>query len=207
MEVHVQELLERIKSEGVEAARAEAERILAAAREEADRTVAAAERAAGELESQAKARIASSEAASRQALVHASRDAILALRTRVQEFMDKAVLDASTKAMGPEYLASLLPGILSGLVRDGSSDLEILLPPDTLAALDKALAAKLSSSLGSGITFVPFQGIDSGFRVAMKGSSAQYDFSAEAVARIIGSRVNARLSECLRDAVAETPRG
>ncbi len=203
MEVQVQELLDRIKSEGVEAARAEAAKIAAQAESRAAAIIAEAERAAAELEASAKTRIDAMEKASRLALVQASRDSILALREKVQKFMQEAILASTTEALDAEFITRILPSILPFMAGENSGNLEVLLKPETLASLDSALASRLSRELGRGVTFKPFAGMDAGFRIAAEGSAVRYDFSAEAVAAMLSTRVNALLGECLKAAFPE----
>jgi len=204
MELQIQELLQKIQSEGVDAARAEADKILADARSSASALTDAARKKAAELEAEARAKIESAEKASKLALIQASRDAILGLREKVQTFMDAAVLSTVKETFTAEYLATLLPAILASLLENGATDLSVLLPAKTLAQLDSSLASRLSSELGTGVTFKPFTGVDAGFRVTAAGSSAHYDFSAETVAQILSSRVNSRLAECVLAALTES---
>lgn len=201
MELQVQELLERIKSEGVDAARAESDRIVAQAEEKAKNIVAQAEKAVRESEEASKARIEAMENASRLALVQASRDTFLALRQKVQLFMESAILSTTTEVLDAEFLVKFLPDLLKEMAKDIGGDLTVLLPPKTLASLDAALANRLAGELSRGVEFKPFAGIDSGFRITVEGSSLHYDFSAASVADILSSRVNARLAECVREAL------
>ena len=203
MELQVQELLERIKSEGVDAAQAEAGRIISGARDQAAALVADAEKSAAELEAGAAARVEAMEKASKLALAQASRDTILALRARVQEFMRAAILSSTAEALDAGYIAKLLPELLASLAKDSGSDLTVFLPAKTLEALDGALAGRLAKEIGAGVQFKPYDGIDAGFRVAVDASGARYDFSAESVADILASRVNARLAECVQASLAE----
>jgi len=203
MELQVQELLDRIKAEGVDEARAEAERIIADAEEKALAIASDAEKNASELETGAKARIEAMEKASRLALVQASRDTILALRGKVQDFMRAAILATSSDVMDAAFIAGLLPELLKSIAKETEGDLSILLPAETLKSLDSALANRLSRELGRGVQFKPFDGIDAGFRIAVEASSVQYDFSAESVAEILASRVNARLAECVKASLTE----
>lgn len=204
MELQIQELLQKIQSEGVDAARAEADKILADARASAAALIEAAQKKVNELELESRAKIESAEKASRLALIQASRDTILGLREKVQTFMDAAVLSTVKEAFSAQYLATLLPAILGNLLANGSTDLTVLLPAKTLAQLDSSLASRLSMELGSGITFKPFAGVDAGFRIMAQGSSAHYDFSAEAVAQVLSSRVNSRLAECVLASLKES---
>lgn len=201
MDLQVQELLDRIKTEGVDAAKAEAARILKDAEDRAAGIAAAAEKAAADAERASQARIAGMEAASRAALTQASRDALIGLKARVHSFMEQALRSDAAKAFGPDAMGALLPRLLVAAA-EGSHEasLEVLLDAKTLSALDASLAARLSAEIGKGVVFKPFAGIDAGFRISTSDGAVQYDYSAESAAAIIASRVNARLADCVRDA-------
>ena len=203
MELQVQELLERIKSEGVDAARTEADRIVSTAEGKAKAILGEAEKNAAGFEAVAKARVEAMEKASRLALVQASRDTILALREKVQSFMRDAIHSTVSDVMDSAFMGKILPELLISMARETQGDLTVLLPPKTLEALDGALANRLAKELGRGVQFKPFGGVDAGFRVAVENSAAHYDFSAESVAAILASRVNARLAECVMASIAE----
>lgn len=203
MELQVQELLERIKSEGVDAARAEADRIVSTAEVKAKSILGEAEKNAVAIEADAKARIGAMEKASRLALVQASRDTILALREKVQAFMHDAIQSSVSDVLDSTFISKILPELLLSMAKETQGNLAVLLPPKTMESLDGALANRLSKELGRGVQFKPFSGIDAGFRIAVEDSAAHYDFSAESVAEILASRVNARLAECVVASLAE----
>ena len=79
----VQALIDRIRDDGVKAAREEAARIVREAKGEAAAIVAKAKRDGEETERVASARIVTEEIAAREALKLASRDAVKDLGTRV----------------------------------------------------------------------------------------------------------------------------
>jgi V/A-type H+/Na+-transporting ATPase subunit E len=203
MELQVQELLERIKSEGVDAARAEADRIVAAAEGKAKTLLGEAEKKATTLEAGAKSRIDAMEKASRLALVQASRDTILALREKVQSFMRDAILSTTSDVLDSAFIGKILPELLLSMAKETQGNLAVLLPQKTMESIDSALANRLSGELGRGVEFKPFGGVDAGFRIAVENSAAHYDFSAESVAEILASRVNARLAECVKASFIE----
>jgi len=203
MELQVQELLERIKSDGIDAAQAEAGRIVSSAQAQAKTLVADAEKRAADLEAGASARVEALEKASKLALAQASRDTILALRARVEEFMRAAIHSSTAETLDAGYVAKLLPEVLASLAKDSGKDLTVFFPSKTLESLDGALANRLAKEIGAGVQFKPFDGIDAGFRVAVDASGARYDFSAESVADILASRVNKRLAECVQASLAE----
>ncbi|MDD3981724.1 MAG: hypothetical protein PHT55_05945 [Spirochaetales bacterium] len=203
MELQVQELLERIKTEGVDKARKEAQAILDEARAKAESIIASAEARAAELDAATKLKIEAQENASRLALVQASRDSILALREKVERFMREAIKQSTDELFSSSFLEKILPEILTLMANGTEKDLSVLLPEKSLKSLDSSLAARLSAELGKKVLFKPFNAVDAGFYISVEGSSLRYDFSAEAVAEILSSRVNARLGECVKAALEE----
>jgi V/A-type H+-transporting ATPase subunit E len=203
MELQVQELLERIKSEGVDKARKEAQAILDEAKTKAESIISSAEAKAAELDAATRLKIEAQENASRLALVQASRDSILALREKVELFMREAIKRSSDELFNSSFLEKILPEILVQMAKGTDIDLSLLLSEKSLKTLDSALSARLSAELGKKILFKPFNGVDAGFYVSVEGTSLRYDFSSEAVAEILASRVNARLGECVKAALQE----
>ncbi|MCC7107588.1 MAG: V-type ATP synthase subunit E, partial [Chloroflexi bacterium] len=128
MELQLQELLDRIKREGVEAARAEAEKIVAQAGERAASLVQEAEREAQGIVARARADAARAEESGKAALVQASRDQLLAFREGVQALLDTLVRAEVRAAYGPEVVAEAIPAVLASLASGGAEDLAVLLP-------------------------------------------------------------------------------
>ena len=200
MEIQLQELLDRIKREGVDAARSEAERFLAEAEARKKAMLDAAEREAAAIVEKAKVDAARTEEAGKAALLQASRDLLLSFRDRLQALLDKLVRAETASSYGPEVLAEAIPAVLKALAAGGAEDLAVLLPAEVLKRLEARLTARLSTELKKGVELRPSEELTAGFRVSEKGGAAYYDFSAEAVAELLSRHVNARLSEILRDA-------
>lgn len=201
MELQVQELLERIKSEGIDSAKAEAGRIIAEAEAKAAVLLQDAEKAALKNEEAAQLRIQNMEKASRIALAQASRDTLLALKESVQKFFDDLIIASIGEAFDAGFVQKILPEILKEMAKNLNGDVVVSVPEKILASLDQTLSARISKELSRGVEFKVFPGIDAGFRVSAKDSTIQYDFSAEAVAAIISARLNARLSEIVNETV------
>lgn len=200
MEIQVQELLERIRNEGIESAKQRADEILQKAQADAAEIIASAQKKAEDAEAESARRIESLESASKESLLQASRDAMIALKQSVQKFLE-ACLNTDANAAFDEKLAEqMIPEILRLLSQNQSGDMEVLLSEGLSKKLDGALAARLSKEIAKGVTFRPYPAVDAGFRVAWAGSSAQFDFSAESIAQILSARVNSILGEYLKEA-------
>jgi len=203
MDIRVQELLEKIKREGIESAEAEGRKILAEAKAKGDATIAAAEKEAKAIVSRASADAERATESGRAALAQASRDLVLAFRGEIEKVLSglvKAEVDASFDA---ETIKKALPAILEAWSKDGRDDLSVLLPAKDLKSLEAFFKDKLGAALKKGVELKPHSDAKTGFKIVEKGGAAYYDFSAQAVAEMLGSYLNARLASIVVAAVAE----
>jgi len=200
MEIQLQELLDRIKREGVEAARLEAQRILEDAESRRKALIAEAEREGSAIVDKARSDAARSEEAGRAALAQASRDLLLAFRDQLQALLDALVAADVRAAYGPAVLADAIPPVLKGLAAGGAEELAVLLPPAEISKLEAGFLSRLAKELKKGVELRPSPDLTAGFRVSEKGGAAYYDFSAEAVAELLSRHLNSRLADILRKA-------
>jgi V/A-type H+/Na+-transporting ATPase subunit E len=200
MELQLQELLDTIKREGVEAARTERERVIAEAEAAKKTLLEGAEREAKAIVHKAKADAARTEEAGKAALAQASRDVLLAFQDRLRDLLDAVVRAETGAAYGPEVTAEALPLVLKALAAGGAEDLAVLLPPAALAKVEARFTSRLAAELRKGAELRPDPGVEAGFRVSEKGGAAYYDFSAQAVAELLSRHLNARLAEIVKGA-------
>ena len=193
MELQLQELLDRIKREGVEAAKADA---AARAKSVADE----AEREAKAVLARAKTEAARTEESGKAALEQASRNLLLAFRDGVQALLDATIRDDVRTAYGPELVAEVIPSVLAALAKGGAEDLAVILPPATLKKLEDRFRTALAAELKKGVEIRSSDQLGAGFRITEKKGAAYYDFSAQAVADILSRHLNARLAEILKGA-------
>jgi V/A-type H+-transporting ATPase subunit E len=200
MEIQLQELLDKIKREGVDTARAESERLLAEAQETRTSLLGEAEREARAIVDKARADAALAEESGKAALAQASRDLLLAVRDSLQGLLDSLIRVETAAAFGPDVLAEALPAVLKSLAAGGTEDLAVLLPPAVLKKLDDRFTARLAAELKKGVQLRPAPDLEAGFRVVEKDGAAYFDFSADTIAALLARRLNARLAEILKTA-------
>ena len=201
MEIQVQELLDKIKKDGIESASAEAARLKSEAEAEAARIIAAAQKEAADIVSRSKADAERFEKAGVAALEQASRNLILTFKGEIQSLLDKIVVQASVRAYGEDTLKAALPDILkTWAAKAGGDALDLLLPEAELQGLQSWFNDKLAADLKKGVEIKPVRNMEAGFRISDKDGSAYYDFSAESVAQLLSAYLNPRLAEILKTA-------
>jgi V/A-type H+-transporting ATPase subunit E len=202
MEIQLQELIDKIKKDGIESASAEAAKIKSEAEAEAGRIIAAAQKEAADIVSRGKADAERSGKAGVAALEQASRNLVLAFKGEIQTLLDKLIASATASAFKENTLKEVLPGLLKAWVsKTGSDSLDLLLGEADLQKLKSWAAGALAEELKKGTELKSDRNLAAGFRIANKDGSSYYDFSAESVAELLSSYLNPHLAGILKSAV------
>jgi V/A-type H+-transporting ATPase subunit E len=205
MDVQLKELIETIKSEGVEHAEAKAKEILADAESRKNSILRDAEQEAAQIRSKAEEDAPRMKATAEESIRQAGRDLILSLEKSITAILDKVVKREVKSSLEGDNLTKAIITLLSNWKEDKES-LELLLSKDDLEKVEKKLLSELQKELKSGVTLKPAPDIEAGFLISEKEGNAYYNFSSEGIAEILSQYVNPRLSQLLRessDAAAE----
>ena len=202
MDVQLKELIERIKSEGIENAEQEADRIIQEAQDRAKKIVSDAESEADKIRSKAEEDAARREETGRASLKHAGRDLILSVQKRLQVLFDKIIYQETSEVLKGDLLEKAVAQVVQNWDSD-VTDLTVLVSEEELQRVEKGLKKKLSNKLAEGIEIKPLPKSEAGFQVSMKDGSAYYNFTAEGIAELLSQFLNPRLAETLREAAEE----
>lgn len=203
MDIQVQELIDRIKKDGIASAQEEAAAIKAAAEAEARQTVEAAKKEAAKIAESARLDAARSEKAGMAALSQASRNLLLSFKDEVQALLDALVAQAAKDSFGDDALKKIIPEMLGAWDPKEQGSLQVLLSEASLEKLESFFKTKLSAALKKGLELGSEAGLSGGFRIAHKDGSAYYDFSAESVAEMLCEYLNPKLAEILKAAAKD----
>ena len=199
MEIQLQELIDKIKKDGIESASAETVRIKREAEAEASRIINAAQKEAADIVNRGKADAERSEKAGKAALEQASRNLVLAFKAEIDALLDRIVSKAAASAYSGDTLKQILPEILRAWVsRTGSDSINLLLSEEDLKKLSSWAQDALAAELQKGIELKSDRNLGAGFRIATKDGSAYYDFSSETVTELLSAYLNPQLAEILK---------
>jgi len=201
MEIQVQELIDKIKKDGVKTATEEANRIRAEAETEAQRLVESAKKEADEIILRGKQDAERSEQVGKAALEQASRNLILSFRDEIQALLNKIVNEKVSANYNEEVLKAVLPDLLKSWAAKGGDNLAVILPENELSKLQGFFSEKLANELSKGIELKSSRKLSSGFRISNKEGSVYYDFSPEAVSGLISAYLNPKLAGILKDSI------
>ena len=199
MSTELQHLLDKIQTEGIAKARAEADALLAQARAEARDIVAAAQREATEHAARAEQEAQAFRQRAAEAVRQAGRNVMLDVSQSVQKMVERLLLKEARAALAlPEVLQGLVCETVKGYLAQGETRVEARLPKSAEALLP-ALRERLRAEAAQGKVEVALDaGLASGFSVRTHGGRVEHDFSAEAVAREMSRSLRPELAALLR---------
>jgi V/A-type H+-transporting ATPase subunit E len=198
MDIQVQELIDKIKKDGIETASGEAARLTREAEAEAKRIVEAANKEAEAIIARGRADAERSEKAGVAALEQASRNLVLAFKGEIQSLLDKIIARTVSASYGEETLKAALPELIKTWAARGSDSIALILPEAELNKLRGFFDGRLAEELKKGLELKSDRNLGAGFRIANRDGSAYYDFSADSVAELLSAYLNPRLGEILK---------
>jgi len=199
MEIQIQELIDKIKKDGIKTATEDANKIKAEAEKEAKRILDSAKRDADDIINRGKTDAERSEKAGIAALQQASRNLILSFKDEVQALLDKIVKEAVNNNYNDDVIKQALPQILTSWSEKGTDNLAVILPENELSRLQGFFNDRLAGELQKGLELKSNRKLASGFRISNKEGSVFYDFTSEAVANLLSGYLNTKLAGILKD--------
>lgn len=203
MDIQLQELIEKIKKDGVASAESAAAKIIADAEKKAASIVSDAEAKADSIIKTAKAETERMEKASEDAIAQAGRNLIISFRDGINKELSALVNAETEKAMDNDLLKKIIPdAVKAWAANNEATDISILLPAKDVKALESGLKTALKGKISKGLEIKADASLSAGFRIGAKGGEAFYDFSAEEVASLFSAYLNPKTTELMKKAAA-----
>ncbi len=201
MDVQLQELIDKIKSEGIKTAEQESARVLKEAEHKANDILADAHDEASSIIAKAKEEAHRFEQTAKEAVKQAGRNTILSLRTRVTEIFDAVIAEETKQAYSLKVLEEAIVSLIKAWSKEQVPNLQVLMSSSDLKKIEKQLKSRLAAELKKGVELKPFPELQAGFRIAMKDGSAYYNFSDQGIAEILAEYLNPKIAEIVRETV------
>ena len=194
MEVKLDSLIEKIKSEGVEGAQKESSEIIEKAKQKAADIVAKANKDADDIVAKGEAKAQQFQVNSELAIQQAARDGELLFKGKITDLFDAVFKRKVKSTLTPDFMKEMVLKIVDAW--KGSS-VEVTVNDAESAILEDVLFTGLAEDVKQGVTIKPSSNVSGGFQVGMKDENVYYDFTDDSVAAILKSSLNSRLNEIL----------
>ncbi len=195
MEVKIDQLIEKIRQEGVETARQNADEIVANAKKEAAALLDKAKKDADNLVQDGKKQTDAFQKNAELAIQQAARDSELLVKTRLNDLFDQVFKSDVGATLTPDFLQKLIQNIVDQWGK--GEDAEILVNDADQKSLEALLKKGVNGKAQDGIVLKVSDDIAQGFRIGVKGEDVYYDFTDETIAQMLKSFLNPKLKEIL----------
>lgn len=205
----VQNLVDRIRDQGILAANEKASKILRDAEAKSAKMLADAKQEVEHLRETTRIEIEANHAAALEALKLSARDAMLQLKAKVSSEFEVFVQRLVTSATRDEQFIKTIVLVLAGHVQEeliGDKEIQILIsdliltgkPNETLGERGKQTILELSSEmLREGVELIPSSDIQGGANVRLVKEKLEIDLSDKAISRLLYQRMMPRFQAIL----------
>ena len=201
MEIQLQELIDRIKKDGVEAAETQAEEILKSAKDEAERIISDAKAQAEKIMSDVKSENERTVKSGEDAIRQAGRNLLISFRESVAKELNVIIGENVSSVYSSGMLSQLIIKAVEGwLSKPDADNISVILSSDDLAKLETALLTELKAKMLTGVTLKANDNFDGGFRISVNGDGAYYDYSKEAVTDMLSNYLSPKITALLKEA-------
>ena len=201
MAKQVQELIDKIKQEGFEAAQEKAQTIEVAAQEKAKAIIDDATAKAKDILEKAKAEAQKTEETSKAAISQASRDILLDLRKEIQKVLNALIRQEVKEALSAEALGTMIQTIVQDFCKksDKDTDIKVVLSKKDLEQLKKGILSKLQEKLKDKIVFESSEEVVGGFTISFDSGKSSFDFTDQSLAEYLSAYLNPEVGQILKN--------
>lgn len=204
MSQQLQELIDKIKNEGITEAQKKSKETDAQAKKKADDIVAKAKQEAGQLIQQAQAESQKIQESTRMALKQAGRDMLLSLRKEIEAALQKIIQQEISNSLTSDHLTEILSGVIEQFLKKESDHaaIKVMLNGEDLEKVKGGVWAKLKYSVKKGIEFQASETIGKGFTISFDGGKSHFDFTDTSLAEYLNEFLNPEIGALLKEAAS-----
>jgi V/A-type H+-transporting ATPase subunit E len=190
----LQQLLEKINTDGVEKAKSEGTKIIDQANAKANAIVATATRNAEQMVAHAKQEAEAFERRAEETIRQSARDTVLNVEKSVTAMLTALLLkDVNTTMSTSELVAQLAAEAVRAYIQEkGGMDVV------ASSKLVDAIRAKLAAEALNGVTVISDDHTGAGFKVRLANGRIEHDFSGAAVADALSKNLRPKLAALLK---------
>ena len=196
MDAKLDNLIEKLKTEGVEAAKQQSADIIDNAKKESEQIIKKAKADADSLVKQAETKAIEFQRNSEAALKQASRDMVLVLEEKIINLFNKTLKTKVENSLSDELIKSLIIKIAEQIKPDGTVRIQI--SDSDNSELMKVLQSGLKDTLKNEFDVKVSNRINKGFRIGIKEEDVYFDFTDESISTSLLEFLNPTLQKLIK---------
>ncbi len=199
--MQLQELIDKIKKEGVEAAETEAANILVEAKAEAEKIVLEAKTEAERILENAKLEIERMTKSSEDSIRQAGRNLLISFRESITKQLQAIIGENVTAIYSSSEFSKIIVNVVESWAKNPSTeDICVILSKEDLQSLENVILSAIKDKILKGVMLKSDSNFNGGFRIAVNNGNAYYDYSAEAVVDMLSNYLNPKVIALLKEA-------
>ena len=195
MEVKLEQLVEILKREGVDAAKKDADELIDQAKKNAAAILERAKKDAARIVEEANLSADNLRKNGEASLKQASRDTVLVLKEKIGALFDTVFKRKIEAAFTPEVLKDIIVKIPERWITDKA--VEVLVNPDEVKRIQEMVFAGMREELKGNLVIRGDSKVTKGFRIGLKEDNVYYDFTDEGVFEALKEFLSPTLREIL----------
>ncbi len=201
MEIQLQELIDQIKKDGVEAAETEAESIVNLAKSKAEKIIAEAQSEADKIILNAKNENDRIVKSSEDAIRQAGRNLLISFRESVAKELKVIIKEKVSEIYSSDVITKIIINVVENWAnKPDTEDITVILNSENLKNLEENLLIKLKERMLKGVTLKPNDNFDGGFRISINNGDAYYDYSTDVVVDMLSNYLSPKVVKLLKEA-------
>jgi len=205
MEAQLENLIEKLKTEGVQAARKQSDDITKVAKSDAQKIIDKAQNEANQIIDQAQQKAVKFKTSAEAAVKQASRDTALIMKEKIFGLFDRVLKAQVQRSLSPDFLRELIPKIIEQM--HTKETVEVLAGDADREKLQQFLQAGLKKELKNEVEIKVSNRITKGFRIGVKDKNVYYDFTDESIVAALKEFLSPSLAKLMEDAKSEKNNG
>ena len=196
MDVRLEDLIAKIKQEGVDAAQKQADDIVVRAKRQAQELIEEANKEARQIAQKAKNEAARFEQTAQNAVQQAARDTTLTVKEEIKKIFERILKQKVDEKLSLDTLKDIIVSFAQNIAKGKAID--VLVSPDNQKQLNNMITKEIKGELKKGITIKPDPRIKKGIRVGIEGDEAYYDITDEGISEFLKQFLSPQLSKLIK---------
>jgi V/A-type H+-transporting ATPase subunit E len=202
MSQQVQELINKIKAEGLQAAQDKATQLERDAQKKAEGIIAEAQKKADQIVASARDEAKKLHESTQASLKQSSRDVLISVRKEIEALLKRILAKQVSDTLTAEHLTHVITDVVQKTVEHHAlgRGIQIALNPNDLKKLKDGALAKLQHKIKEGITFHAAQDISKGLTISFDGGKSSFDFSENSLADYLSTHLSPEIAALMQSA-------
>lgn len=197
MDVKLDNLIDKIKKDGIDEAQKESQAIIDKANQKAQAIIQEAKDKSNKLIEDAKSDIQKLQSNAEKSIQQSARDLVLSLREQLTALFNRLLKKEISKDLSPDFLKVLIVKMVETWGQEKKQALEVVVSQEDKKKLEDLINKEIKDEAKDGIEIKASKTIEKGFHIGIKGQDVYYDFTDEGILEALKEFLSPSIAQIL----------